>query len=323
MAIIYEPNPGIIDLRLAVGQGLFEAAILGVGDFIRGENKDWAYYAGAAVGYTAAATSIPGASATLFVAATAFEMSYEVGPEGAQFAVFVDGVQFATVSSFAEINAWDKLVLSFANELMKRVEIVHQGVPAESSASFGWLAFGALTIDGQAPYIRDNTPQGEPKMANIISFSIQDTDGDTNSVPLYVDEELTLAQYTGFGQAAAPIIQTVTGGKVTGITLQLNIALPGAMSNDPVRPAGGYENQRGALFSFTTTSRYKHSVRIPAAFDDVFAGKDVNQAAPGVPALINMLTGGLDVDGFQVIPRDRYGNDLVALATATKSHRRK
>lgn len=318
MPIIYEPAPPILDLRLAAGQGIFNAATLAIGDFIAGENKPWAYYAGAALGYSAVATSIPGATATVFVAATALEMTYLKDVEGGEFAVFVDGVQFAVVNSYAGASAWERLQINFANELLKRVDIVHNGPVAESGLSYGWLAIGALEVDGTAPYIQQES--GDPAMAvNLLSVSVQDDDGDTNSIPIYLDDTFTLAQYTGFADAALPIIDAVVGSQIVGCSLTLQIPLVAGLD---AAPAQYIENQKGALFSLRTTARYKHGVRLPGFLPELFSGDEVNLTGAGVPGLVNMLTGGLDVGGTQIIPRDGYGNDLVSVATARKSFRK-
>lgn len=154
----------------------------------------------------------------------------------------------------------------------------------------------------------------------MLSFSVEDSDGDSNTVPLFVQSGLTLAQYTSFAQAVAPILDAVTGAKMTGINVTMGIALPAGLKAAAV---DGIENQKGGLFTFNTPARYKHSIRVPAFLASLFSGKNVDLEGAGVPALVNMFTGGLDVGGTQVTPRDGYDNDLVSLSTATKSHRRK
>lgn len=154
----------------------------------------------------------------------------------------------------------------------------------------------------------------------MISFTLRDSDGDPNTVPIFVQSGLTLAQYTSFSDAAVALLDAVTGAKVESANLTIGIALPGGLKASAVANS---ENQLGALFSLNTPARYKHGLRVPAWLPALFAGKEVDLEGAGVAAFVNMLTAGLDIGGTQVTPRDGYDNDLVSVATATKSHRRK
>lgn len=144
----------------------------------------------------------------------------------------------------------------------------------------------------------------------LVSFSLTDSDGETSSLPIFVQSGLTLAQYETFVSNAAPLIDAVTGCKLNSASITIYPTLPNGLK---ASPAAGVENQRGANFLFNTGARYRHSIRVPGWL--AFSGQTVNLEAAGVGAFIDMLVTGL----APVTPRDGYDNDLVSLARAVKS----
>lgn len=157
-------------------------------------------------------------------------------------------------------------------------------------------------------------------MTYVVSISLTDSDGDTNSAPFYLDTTYTLAEYEGFGQQIAALVDSTSDSKIDAINLTLSIALPGGLKANAVANS---ENQKGANLAFNTATRYKHTLRIPALTPAKFSGKSVNTSDADVTALVNAMTAGLTVSGTDMFPRDPYGNDIVSLATAVKSFRRK
>ena len=155
----------------------------------------------------------------------------------------------------------------------------------------------------------------------LVSFSIADSDGDSGTMAVFVQNNLTIAQYADFVSEFAPILDAVTGGKLTGASVTLGLTLPEGLKE---AFDANIENQKGALFSFDSGARYKYGLRVPAFKPALFSGKNVNLEGAGVPAFINAITAGVAVTGSgTVVFRDGYDNSPLVLMSATKSHRRK
>lgn len=317
--MIYQPSPLIVDLRLSLITGLVQALFGVATDFIAGENKPWAYYLGLAVGHSATATGIPGAAATIYATGSAVDGLLFHSPDGSLVDLYLNGVLHATIDTFSLSEAWNTISVVLPEGVLNRLDFVNRALSPSNESGIAWMALGPFTVSGPGASIQERTGNSMP-IPYFVTFSLEDSDGDNNTIVLHVDSGLTLAQYTEFAQEAAPIIDAITGSKVEAISLTLNIALPGGLK---AGATAGIENQKGGNFLFSTTARYKHAIRVPGMLPTLFAGKAVDLEGAGVAAFVNMCTGGLDASGTQVIPRDGYGNDLVSLATATKSHRRK
>lgn len=318
MAIIYDPLPELFNVQNTIEGGLANMALLAAGDFIAGENKDWAYYAGAGVGYGAVATGWAGATLAFVAAAEVLEVAFLKSPEGSEFTVFVDGVEYAVISSFLGSTAWDTFTINLLNSTARNITFVNNGADPLSSASFGWMALGAITATGGAETIYNH--RSGPSMAtNIVSFSIQDDDGDQSSLPIHLPDGLALADYQDYVNQMAPIVKAVCGGVIASATLTLNMTLPVGLSTAMTQYI---EVQKGANFSFNTDTRYRYGIRVPAFLPNLFSGDTVDADAPGVPAFTDALITGVIVDGTPVIARDRYGNPLTGVSKITKSFRK-
>lgn len=319
MTIIYDPAPELFNARNAVGGGLANMALLAAADFIAGENKDWAYYAGAAVGYGAIATGWAGATIGFVVAAETLQLTFLKSPEGSQFTVFVDGVQYAVVTSFAGVTAWDTLVINLLSSSARNITIRNDGADPASALSWGWLALGQLTAQGGSNSISRN---GVSTMAatNVASFSIRDAKGKRSTVPIFFPTTFTVEDVQAWITAAAPNLNNIVDGVIEGVTLQLDMTLPGGLRTDPVVNS---DIEEGANFSFTTPSRYKHTLRVPCMAQAFLQGESVLTVGNDVETFIGQVTGGVDNGGTQVIPTNGHAEDLIALAAAKKTFRRK
>lgn len=155
-----------------------------------------------------------------------------------------------------------------------------------------------------------------------FGISILDADGDVSSMEIKtVAGAETLAQLTQYAQDMAVLIEPLTDGAITEIRLVVAIPLPGGLTAIPV---ANCEVQKGALFTFTASgTAYKHSIRIPAFVPAKFSGKNVNSADADVIVFQTAMLAGLNIGGTVIQPSDKYENDLLAVSSAVKSHRRK
>lgn len=154
-----------------------------------------------------------------------------------------------------------------------------------------------------------------------VGVKMLDDDGDTSTFAVKVPlGALTLAQITGFAQAWATEIDDMTDGKITGLSVIIGVTLPGGLKADPVQYS---EVQKGALLSFSAAgTAYRHSIRIPAVTPSKFTGNVLNSADADVAAVITIMEDGVDIGGVDVLPCDKYENDIVAYIEGVKSFRR-
>jgi len=155
----------------------------------------------------------------------------------------------------------------------------------------------------------------------FISFTIQDSDGDTNTVLVPLPAATPYADVQAYATAYSLLLDFVIDGQITHGSVVFPATLNAGVKSAPV---ANCEVQKGALFAFdAANTSYRHSIRVPSFKPDLFSGKNVNTADADVTALVNALVDGLTVNGNLRQPTDRYGNDLSALISAVKSFRKK
>ncbi|HRE47193.1 MAG TPA: hypothetical protein PLD47_05660 [Aggregatilineales bacterium] len=316
--MIYQPYE-IFDIRAALAGPILNVGWRVATDFIAGENKSWAYYAGVGLGSAAAATGIPGAAATLYVIADSFDMLFFNSPEGSLVDVFIDGLNIGAYDLFSTVANWVSLPIPSGNAgVVKRVDIVNAGIsPQNVTSSIAWMALSYV----QAPIGGVHT---EDKMAiSVISFSVRDADGDTYSVPFHIPSTgITLARFQQLANVLATALDDVIDGIIVSASLEFGLSLPGGLDTVPVAYC---EVQKGALFNFTAAgTSYSHGIYIPSFTPALFEGDSVNTGDTAVQALRDAILNGIaaDIDDPAVAPSDRYENDLTALVKATKRFRK-
>jgi hypothetical protein len=317
--MIYMPSPGAVSVYQVLGAGAVQAGLAALGDFVAGTNKPWTYYLGVGTAGAAMATGYEGAGVAIFAMGEFLDATFLHSPEGSEVDCFLDGVAIGTINTYAASEMWNDFRVNLDTSRFKRVDFVNRTPGTGNVSGIAWMALGGLTLSGLNAQLQEQVlPMANPYS---VSFSIEDRDGDNNTVVVFVDNTFTLAQYQGFVTAFAPLLDGVTNGKVVSATLNMEMTLPGGLK---ASATSGAENQVGGLWTLATPARYKHGIRVPALVDSLFVGKNVNYSAAGAAQnFTNALTGGVDVSGTQIIPRDGYGNDLTSVATAVKSIRRK
>jgi hypothetical protein len=138
---------------------------------------------------------------------------------------------------------------------------------------------------------------------HIMNFRFQDseTDSKPGTLPIYVPDNQTLAQYQAFATTAATTIDAVSGAKIVGIDMKVNLSLVGATIK--AVPVAGHVNERGGLLGMDTAGQFDDSIRVPAIKNTLMSGDSFSLADPLIQALTLLLTAG---DGV-VFPRNRDG----------------
>lgn len=151
---------------------------------------------------------------------------------------------------------------------------------------------------------------------NLISVSLVDDAGRTGSLTLPVPTGLTVAQIQSYVTAMLPNLDAVTGAKINGCTVALQLTLPGTLKASAI---ADHPISYGANFGFDAAdTNYRHTVRLPAIDQGLVDAGEVQTT----DALIIAWTDDV-VDGdATVLPCDRYGNDLSAFLGAEVTFRK-
>lgn len=317
--MIYMPKAPTVSVWQMLGQGAMQAILAAAGDFIAGQNKPWTYYLGIGSSGAAMATGIPGAAITMYAMGETLDTLFLHSPEGSLVDCYLDGIAVGTINTYSANQVWQNFQVNLDTTRYKRVDFVNRTTASGNVSGIAWMAIGGLTLAGLNAQFQEHMNSMPNPFS--VSFSIEDRDGDNSTVIIFLDSTFTLAQYAGFVTNFAPLLDAVTQGKIVSATLNMDMTLPGGLKASATSTA---ENQVGGLWTMATPARYKHGIRVPALVDSLFVGKNVNYSAAGAAQnFTNAITGGVDVSGTQIIPRDGYGNDLTSVATAVKSIRRK
>lgn len=315
MTIIYQPRE-IINLRKEFFGGFIAALEAAAVDFISGNNKPWTYYLGIGLGTAAYATGIPGATATIYFVGDTLDAVLFKSPDGSDVRFFLNGVAHSGVDTYAAASIWETINITGAiGGQTNRLDIVNYG-PSSNPDATGtmWLGLGPVTVYGDDAYAL------EAKLAyNTIAYRLQDSETDTKeaTLPVYVPTGLTLAQYQAFVDFQAPLIDAMSGAKLTNIQITLNMTLPGGLK---ATPADASLNERGGLISFSTTGPRADSVWIPAILPTIMSGDAFSLEDAAVSAFINSL---LTVHGGSTIrPRTVQDYQFSAARKGSKSIRK-
>lgn len=134
-----------------------------------------------------------------------------------------------------------------------------------------------------------------------LRFTDSETDSKPGTLPLYLPEGFTLAQYQNFATQAMTTIDAVSGAKITAAEMKLNLTLVGATIK--ATPLAGHVNERGGIIGMANAGQWDDSIRIPAIKTSIMSGDSFSLADPLIAAVTLLLTAG---DGV-VFPRTRDG----------------
>lgn len=257
--MIYEPRLAF-DLRAALVSGVIHAIVLAIGDFISQDNKPWAYYTGAALGYTAAATGIPNAAATMYVVGEFVDITLFHSPDGSDVQLFLDGVLIATADTYvASGSNWAAVGMAMAAGVLHRIDVVNSPSTNEDKTStIEWLGIGAVEVTGDGAQILRTAHMAY----DTINFRVADSEGGrTATYPHRVAAGLSREDLQTEVDAMAELLDNVTAGQIVSVDVEISLDLPAGLKATPNALS---VNERGGLVSFTTTGPRGDSVWIPA-----------------------------------------------------------
>jgi hypothetical protein len=155
----------------------------------------------------------------------------------------------------------------------------------------------------------------------LITYTVQDADGDSASVPLYGtfdDGTVTLSALVGYAQGRASELNDITDAKPTKIAITLYPPLPSGMKASPV--AGSDVEKTGLLtFNLVSPSGKAYGQDIPGFFDAGFSGDVVNPVGTEIEAWVDSMTSGVLA---VTVTNDFWTSTLDNLRKGVKSFRK-
>jgi len=147
----------------------------------------------------------------------------------------------------------------------------------------------------------------------LVQYTVQDVAGAQESIPTFFADGTTLSQVQTEVTAMAPLLDAVTGSKLTKASVTFPLTLPGGIKTDPVAT---YLNSRGGLLGYDCLdTRYKWSTRIPALLEAFISGDDVPTPVSG--DLFDYIH---QFDATATIPyTNRYQDQVIAFIAASLS----
>jgi len=156
---------------------------------------------------------------------------------------------------------------------------------------------------------------------SILSYSIEDADGDVKSVPFYwPDSDINAADLQDASDTLATFLDAVIDGKIIAANVTRGIDLPSGLKASAVANS---EVQKGALLHFRRAGQTRiYSIWVPSWTPAKFTGDVVNDGAAGVSSLTTTIVSGITEASGDVEFSDEFGNDLNLYVDGEKTFRK-
>lgn len=150
-----------------------------------------------------------------------------------------------------------------------------------------------------------------------INFQIVDAKNAQSSTQVNLPISRTFEEVEAFAAAMAPLLNALTTGAITRISITRSVALPGGLR---ATPDANSDVEEGARFQFRTANGFQTALRIPTFAESKIpsTSKDVNLADTDVAAFVTAMTTGIDLPGALPVvqPSDARGEDITSLTFA-------
>lgn len=154
-----------------------------------------------------------------------------------------------------------------------------------------------------------------------VNFSVIDGKGARSSVQVNLPDGLNLVQVQDFVDDFAPILDAITDGAITGVSVSIAATLPGGLASTP---GANSDVEEGARFIFSTENGYSTAVRVPTFPESKISSgsQAVNLADTAVDAFVDAMVAGVTVTAGTAEPSDYRGDDIVGVTSAVESFQR-
>lgn len=152
-------------------------------------------------------------------------------------------------------------------------------------------------------------------MAFFVFFTIQDSDGDTSTIEIPINDATPLAALSAFTGAVATLLNPLLMGGLRKAGVRLEFDVSGVFG--PVALLAS-DVQEKATFAMRTVGNFPTRLSLPT-FDEAFfvPGQDeVDLTDPDIQAWIDFLEDGITAGGSLVQPTDYREADIVTVVSA-------
>lgn len=145
-------------------------------------------------------------------------------------------------------------------------------------------------------------------ITHLLSINVTDYAGKTETVNLFLDGTLTVAEVQTLCNAVCVELDPITGAKIMGASVGLGLTIPGGLKATPVDDE---DMNRGINWRCDAAdNNYSHTVRTPAATNAIVDGEEVVETADTTDWETILLDGDATNE-----PTDPNGNDLTSVLT--------
>lgn len=158
--------------------------------------------------------------------------------------------------------------------------------------------------------------------AIIVSYGVQDADGDRKTVPVYGyfdDGVATLASIAAWVAARAADLDDILDGQIVSISKTLYQSLPGGLKP---APNVGSDTERGAILTYALSglsAAHSYTQEIPALLPAIYAGDGLDF---GNAALVAWIAGLTPPYGTITPTEENWASALASVRRGRKSFRK-
>jgi len=156
-----------------------------------------------------------------------------------------------------------------------------------------------------------------------INIAMVDQTGKSSSTKIRVPNTFSIADYREFALAIGQLILNISGGAITGISVNFGLDLSGL----GLKTVASAVEKVGAKMQglFSTASGIIAKWLLPAPIEEkVVAGSDdFDQTDTDVAALVSAMEDGIAVTGGTLQPTNGRGSDVQAVASLREVFRRR
>jgi hypothetical protein len=149
---------------------------------------------------------------------------------------------------------------------------------------------------------------------DIVTVHATDAYNLPYTIPIYIPAGSTLANIQSMIDSVVLALDSVTGGLIGTVTVELNLTVPAACKDAAVAAT---QREMGCAINFETGEREGYPLNIPGIDVSLIDGDDITYAG-AVAAFISAMVAG----AATVLPCDQSGKDLTGYRTVKKSKRK-
>ena len=174
------------------------------------------------------------------------------------------------------------------------------------------LTFGLmLRLRSEQSRNRSSIERSYPMASHVVSIGITDFAGDRKTLPLFFPTEDSVATIQTQMNTLLPLLDAVIDGKISDMSIQLSMTLPGGLKAGAV--SGNTVHEGANLRYDVAGSDYVHTPYVPSWENAGFAGAAVLATGEYAALEAGIITAGAS---------DKNGLDLSAFISGNRAFRK-